>query len=41
LQDDDEFAYFERIRHEAPPAPLMEEQFAWLDERRDESEEKQ
>jgi hypothetical protein len=35
LQDDDEFAYFERIRHEVPPSPLMEEQLAWLDERPD------
>jgi hypothetical protein len=24
LQDDDEFAYFERIRHEVPPSPTME-----------------
>jgi hypothetical protein len=38
LQDDDEFAYFERIRHEVPPSPPMEEHLAWLDERRDESE---
>jgi hypothetical protein len=41
LQDDDEFAYFERICHEVPPSPLMEEHLAWLDERRDESEDEQ
>jgi len=32
LQDDDEFAYFDRIRHETPPSPPMDEQLAWLDE---------
>lgn len=32
LQDDDEFAFFDRIRHESKPSPPMEEQLAWLDE---------
>jgi hypothetical protein len=32
LQDDDEFAFFDRIRHETPPSPPMDEQLAWLDE---------
>lgn len=32
LQHDDEFAYFERIRHEVPPAPPVDEQLAWLDD---------
>ena len=39
LQPDDEFTYFERIRHETPPSPPMEEQLAWLDEPLDASEE--
>ncbi|HET9979937.1 MAG TPA: hypothetical protein VFQ32_05820 [Ktedonobacterales bacterium] len=29
---DDEFAFFDRIRHETPPSPPMDEQLAWLDE---------
>lgn len=32
LQDDDEFAAFERMRHEVAPTPPMDEQLAWLDE---------
>ena len=32
LQDDDEFTFFDRIRHETPPSPPMDEQLAWLDE---------
>lgn len=32
LQDDDEFAYLERVRHEVPPSPPMDEQLAWLDD---------
>ena len=32
LQDDDEFAFFDRIRHETAPSPPMDEQLAWLDE---------
>lgn len=32
LQDDDEFAYFDRIRHEVAPTPPMDEQLAWLDD---------
>jgi hypothetical protein len=32
LQDDDEFAYFERIRRESKPSPPIEDQLAWLDE---------
>ena len=32
LQDDDELAFFDRIRHETPPSPPMDEQLAWLDE---------
>lgn len=36
LQGDDEFAAFDRIRHESTPTPSMEEQLAWLDEDDDE-----
>ena len=32
LQDDDEFAFFDRIRHETPPSPPLEDQLSWLDE---------
>ena len=32
LQDDDEFAAFDRMRHETAPSPPMEDQLAWLDE---------
>ena len=28
LQDDDEFAFFDRIRHETPQSPPMDEQLA-------------
>lgn len=31
-QDDDEFAALDRIRHESPPTPPMEEHLGWLDE---------
>ena len=36
LQGDDEFAFFERIWHETPPSPPMDEQLAWLDEEKTE-----
>lgn len=32
LQDDDEFAFFDHIRHEVAPTPPMDEQLAWLDD---------
>jgi hypothetical protein len=32
LQDDDEFAAFDRMRHEVAPTLPMEEQLAWLDD---------
>ena len=32
LRDDDEFGYFDRIRHEVAPTPSMDEQLAWLDD---------
>lgn len=32
LQNDDEFAFFDRIRYESTPSPPMDEQLAWLDE---------
>ncbi|HEY8323600.1 MAG TPA: hypothetical protein VIG77_03855 [Ktedonobacterales bacterium] len=32
LHDDDEFAFFDRIRHETPPTPPMDEQLAWLED---------
>jgi hypothetical protein len=34
LQGDDEFAYFDRVRHEVPPSPPVDEQLAWLDDDR-------
>jgi len=30
LQDDDEFAALDRIRHESKPTPPVDEQLAWL-----------
>ena len=32
LQDDDEFAALDRIRHESAPTPPVEEQLTWLDD---------
>lgn len=32
LQGDDEFAFYDRLRHETPPTPPMDEQLAWLDD---------
>jgi hypothetical protein len=32
LQNDDEFAFFERMKHESTPSQPMDEQLAWLDE---------
>lgn len=32
LQGDDEFAALDRIRHESPPTPPIEDQLAWLNE---------
>src|SRR6185437_8723727 len=32
LLNEDEFAAFERIRHEGVPTPSVEDQLAWLDE---------
>lgn len=32
LQDDDEFAFFDQIKHESRPSPPIEDQLAWLNE---------
>jgi hypothetical protein len=32
LPDDDEFDTLDKLRHETPPSPPVEEQLAWLDD---------